>query len=148
MPSVNSHLTKAKNSGTWKAWTNFWGKHNGTWKKPLSVHVKSGGAWVKVWDERPTLTITSNSRSFSNEVGPETIFTTNFTLVANGFNTTTSATSGGVETVVNGGTVAAGSSSTGSAYARYTSDLADNSSYYPTITTTNVSGTVVKQYSN
>ena len=89
MPSVGSHLTRAKHAGVWKAWSKFWARHAGVWKRPLSVHVKSGGAWVKVYDERPVITnvTTSYFTDSSDPYVPVTTYYKNFTVAANGFQT-------------------------------------------------------------
>ena len=151
MPSVGSHLPKAKNGGTWKGWTNFWGKHNGTWKKPLSVHVKSAGSWVKVWDERPQLTITNNTYFYAFDPD-RTLCTTFFTVYANGFNATITATAntgyGGEIASGPGGPVSADGTLSSQVSAYYPYIYGDNSILYPTITVTNASGSVTKQYGN
>ena len=92
MPSVGSHIVKAKGSSVWKSWTNFWAKHSDTWKKPLAVYTKNGGSWVKVWDERPEVTLVSRTKTFKTEnyVG-YTEYTIVVSVKANGFNTTSGA---------------------------------------------------------
>ena len=97
MPSVGSHVPQAREAGSWKNWSKFWAKDGGTWKRPLAVHVKSGGSWVKVWDERPVITsvTTSYVEDTSDPFVPVTTYNKNFTVAANGFETTlTSSPSG------------------------------------------------------
>lgn len=116
MPAVGSHVPQAKNAGSWKNWSKFWAKNGGTWKRPVSVHVKSGGTWVKVYDERPVITdvTTSYSVDTSNPSVPFTTYNKNFTVAANGFETTlTSSPSGATfsqSTISVDGTVAITSS--------------------------------------
>lgn len=143
MPSVGSHLTRAKHLSTWKAWSNFWARHNNTWKKPLSVFVKRNGSWVKVWDERPSITnLTTSAFYDEGAFPPATTYYKNFTVNANGFQTTLSSndpTGFGVtisQTVVNANTSVNVTTET---YAFGP----PNPSYYPTITATNTSGSVV-----
>jgi hypothetical protein len=90
MPSVGSHVPQAKDAGTWKNWSKFWAKDGGTWKRPVSVFVKSSGSWVEVWDEVPVITIveTSYFTDTSNPFVPVTTYYKNFTVAANGFQTT------------------------------------------------------------
>ena len=93
MPKVGSQNPQAKSGGTWKGWSNFWGRHSGIWKKPLSVHVRSGGSWVKVWDERPVIT---NVSTFLFDEGELYYAYKYATISANGFDTTvTGSYSGG-----------------------------------------------------
>lgn len=93
MPAVGSNTTSAKLSSTWKSWSNFWAKHSDTWKKPLGVYVKNGGSWVKIWDERPSITNVVTSYVYDpNTFPPSYIYSKNFTVNANGFNTSLSAT--------------------------------------------------------
>ena len=95
MPSVGSHVPQAKEAGSWKNWSKFWAKDGGTWKRPLAVHVKSGGSWVKVWDERPVITnvTTSYFTDTSDPFVPITTYYKNFTVAANGFETTLTGSS-------------------------------------------------------
>lgn len=157
MPKVGSQSPQAKLSGVWKAWTNCWAKHSGSWKKPLSVHVKSGGSWVKVWDERPVLTITNNTRVITGTLqDPYTTFTTYFTVEANGFNTTITCLENpngyptGVLTV---SSVSANDTVTGSASVTVNQYLSQDpiSQYdfiFAPIQASNSSGSVTKQYYN
>ena len=140
MPAVGSHNTKAQNSGTWKSWSNFWGKHSGTWKKPLGVYVKSSGSWVKVWDERPSITNVATSYNTDTNAFPVvTYYYKNFTVASNGFQTTLTSndpTGLGVtfsQTTVNADTTANVTTDT---FAFGTFDAAN----YPTITASNSSG--------
>ena len=93
----------------------------------------------------PVLQLGSKSRFYSFEENEETIFTTDYIAVANGLVTTFSATSGGVETTPGSGSIPAGTKAVSNVYARYLGNLADNPSYYPTVTLTNAAGTVTKQ---
>lgn len=139
MPSVGSHVPQAKDAGTWKNWSKFWAKDGGTWKRPISVFVKSGGSWVEVWDEVPVITnvTTSYSTDTSDPFVPVTTYNKNFTVAANGFETTlTSSPSGATfsqSTISVDGTVAV------------TSSRAVVGDYDPanmhTVTATNSSGT-------
>lgn len=74
--------------------------------------------------------------------------TSHYVAVANGLVATFSATSGGIETTPGSGSIPAGTTIVNSVYARYEANLAENSTYYPTVTLTNAVGTVTKQYSN
>lgn len=96
MPAVGSHVPQAKNGGTWKNWSKFFAKNGGIWKRPLSVHVKSGGSWVKVYDERPVITnvTTSYVEDTSDPFNPFTTYYKNFTVAANGFQTTLTGSGG------------------------------------------------------
>lgn len=87
MPAVGSHSPKAYQGGSWKNWSKFFARHSGSWKRPISVHVKSGGAWVKVYDERPFLSIQSRNSFFD---GDAWVNQTYFSVSANGFQTTIS----------------------------------------------------------
>jgi hypothetical protein len=90
MPKVGSHNPQAKDAGSWKNWSKFWAKHGGVWKRPVSVFVKSGGSWVEVWDEAPVITnvTTSYVVDTSDPFAPNTTYYKNFTVSANGFQTT------------------------------------------------------------
>lgn len=94
MPAVGSHVPQARNGGTWKNWSKFFARDGGTWKRPLSVHVRSGGSWVKVYDERPVITnvTTSYFTDTSDPFVPVTTYYKNFTVAANGFQTTLTGT--------------------------------------------------------
>lgn len=142
MPSVASHLTRARNSGTWKSWSNFWARHAGVWKKPLSVFVRRNGVWVKVWDERPSITNVTTSYFYdAGAFPPATTYYKNFTIQANGFVATITSndpTGFGVtisQTTVNANTSANVTTET-FAFGSF------NPAYYPTITATNTSGSV------
>lgn len=136
MPSVGSHVPQAKDSGSWKNWSKFWGKDGGTWKRPVSVHVKSGGAWVKVWDERPVVT---NVSTYTFDFGTGVYFNNkDFTLATNGFVTTTSYYDGDV----NGGTSTA-SYSSDTINAVSTTRLDYSPFTYPSVTVSNPSATFV-----
>lgn len=96
MPAVGSNVPQAREGGTWKNWSKFFTRHNGSWKRPLSVHVKSGGSWVKVYDERPVITnVSTNWYTDTSDFLPVTYYYKNFTVAANGFETTLSGTSPG-----------------------------------------------------
>lgn len=146
MPSVASHLTRARNSGVWKFWSNFWARHNGVWKKPLSVFVRRNGAWVKVWDERPELISTGTGYYTDENVIPiTTYYYKSGTFNANGFQSTVTATSpslfGATILSPNPTTVAANSTSVfvnveSSTFGYY------DPAYFPTVTITNASGSV------
>lgn len=134
MPAVGSHNTKAQNAGTWKSWSNFWAKHSGTWKKPLGVYTKSGGSWVKVWDERPVISNVATSYVTDYNAFPVvTYYYKNFTVAANGFQTTLTGDTTFSQTTVNADTTANVTTET---FAFGTFD----SGNYPTITATNSSG--------
>lgn len=98
MPKVGSHNPQAKDAGSWKNWSKFWAKHGGVWKRPLSVFVKSGGSWVEVWDETPVITNVSTYYTVdtSDPFIPVTFYYKNFTVSANGFETTLSSNFTGV----------------------------------------------------
>lgn len=141
MPAVGSHVPQAREAGSWKNWSKFWAKDGGTWKRPVAVHVKSGGSWVKVWDERPVITdvTTSYFEDTSDPFVPVTTYYKNFTVAANGFETTLTGSGGlsGVtfsqSTISVDGTVAVTSSSgTVGTY---------NPANMHTVTATNPSGT-------
>ena len=87
MPKVGFQNPQAKDGGTWKTWSKFWAKHSGSWKRPISVFVKSGGSWVEVYDETPV--VTNVSRGVIGFNPSTNLYTTqtNFTLYANGFQT-------------------------------------------------------------
>ena len=87
MPKVGFQNPQAKDGGTWKTWSKFWAKHSGSWKRPISVFVKSGGSWVEVYDETPVVTdIVTRVISYNPGTG-EYVTQKNFTLYANGFQT-------------------------------------------------------------
>lgn len=90
MPAVGSNAPQARNGGTWKNWSKFFARHSNTWKRPVSVHVRSGGSWVKVYDERPVITnvTTSYFEDTSDPFVTVTTYYKNFTVAANGFQTT------------------------------------------------------------
>lgn len=94
MPAVGSNAPQARNGGTWKNWSKFFARHSNTWKRPVSVHVRSGGSWVKVYDERPVITnvTTSYFTDTSDPFAPVTTYYKNFTVAANGFQTTLTGT--------------------------------------------------------
>jgi hypothetical protein len=95
MPKVGSQNPQAKNAGSWKVWSKFWGKHNGSWKRPISVFVKSSGSWVEVWDETPVISnvTTSYFTDTSDPFVPVTTYYKNFDVSANGFETTLTGSS-------------------------------------------------------
>ncbi len=143
MPSVGSHSPQARSGGSWKGWSNFWGRHNNTWKKPLSVFVRSGGTWVKVWDERPSITNISTSHfTDTGSIPVTTFYYKNFTVNSNGFQTTLTSndpTGLGVDfsqTTVNADTTANVTTET-SEFGTY------NPAKFPTITASNASGSEV-----
>lgn len=136
MPAVGSHTASAKLSSTWKSWSNFWAKHSDTWKKPLGVYVKNGGSWVKIWDERPVITnVTTSYFTDTNAFPVNTTYYKNFTVNANGFQTTLTGDTSFSQTTVNANTTADITTET---FAFGTFDAAN----YPTITATNSSGSV------
>jgi hypothetical protein len=145
MPAVGSHSPQARSGGSWKGWSNFWGRHNGTWKKPLSVHVRSGGSWVKVWDERPTITNITTSYVTVPASPPEpetTSYYKNFTISANGFQTSiTSNDPTGFGVTISQTTINADNT------VNVTTETYDiggyNASKFPTITASNASGSEV-----
>jgi len=141
MPTVGSHLTRAKQGGVWKAWSNFWAKHAGVWKKPLSVHVKSGGSWVKVWDERPSVTGVSTSwfTDYSDFL-PVTYYFKNFTISANGFDTTLTGTSPSGSVNFSQTSVTANNTVGVSSSSAWIGEY--NPSNMHTVTATNVSGNI------
>lgn len=145
MPSVGSHVPKAKDSGTWKSWSNFWAKHSGSWKKPLGVYVKSGGSWVKVWDERPTITLVERVY-YTYPYAPGlyfSVFGLKFTVSANGFDTSLSSSvteqpsPSSVSANTTSGTISVG--------VQYNGYYTDDPAKYPIITATNASGTSTLQ---
>lgn len=144
MPSVASHLTRARNSGTWKSWSNFWARHAGVWKKPLSVFVRRNGVWVKVWDERPVF-VTTNTTYFedTNTIPVTTTYYKTGTFNANGFSTTlTASTTSQFGVIINSPnptTVAANSSNVNFSVETYEFGYY-NAAYFPTVTITNASG--------
>lgn len=95
MPAVGSNAPKARLSGTWKSWSDVWGKHGGSWKKPIQVYAKSGGTWKEVWNARPIVSGVTWSSGYNSNLG---IWLTSFSasVNANGYSTTvTSTVSGG-----------------------------------------------------
>jgi hypothetical protein len=87
MPAVGSQNPRARYNGTWKTWSKFWAKHSGAWKRPISVFVKSGGSWVEVYDEAPTVANVAKQVINFNPGTGQYVTQTNFTLYANGFQT-------------------------------------------------------------
>ena len=146
MPVVGSEdgvTVNAKSGGTWKSWSAFWAKHSGTWKKPLGVYVKKSNNWVKVWDEKPVLTITSKNFSVSNN-GDGTYthyYNSYFTIDTVNFDTTVSASNGVTPSPTS---VTAGNSASGSATRVIVVSSPFNQGAYATITASNVSGSVSK----
>lgn len=145
MPAVGSNSPQARSGGAWKGWSNFWARHAGTWKKPLSVFARRNGVWVKVWDERPS--ISNVTTSFNYNAGgsgepPSTTYFKSFTVNANGFQTNiTSNDPTGFGVSISQTVIGAGVTTT---VFTETYDLGSpNPSFYPTITASNASGTVV-----
>lgn len=143
MPSVGSNNPQARQGGTWKSWSNFWGRHNGSWKKPLSVHVRHNGSWVKVWDERPSISSLSNTYFLdSNAFPPIHYYTKSFTIQSNGFQTTMTATSpSGIVSFNQSTTVNADTSQFTEAVSQQIGGSYDPNGW-PTVTATNASGSI------
>ena len=144
MPAVGSNTTSAKLSSVWKSWSNFWARHSGTWKKPLGVWVKRSGSWVKIWDERPSITNVATSYVYDPySFPPSYTYYKNFTINANGFNVSLTATTPNPfgtsfsQTTVNANTTANVTTETVQLGGSY------DPAQYPTITAANASGQVV-----
>lgn len=146
MPSVASHLTRARNSGVWKSWSKFWARHNGVWKKPFSVFVRRNGVWVKIWDERPELISTGTSYYTDESILPPTTFYYKTgTFNSNGFSSTVTATAPGVL----GATISSPNPTTVAANSENVWIFVETSnfgyydpSYFATVTITNACGSV------
>lgn len=143
MPAVGSNSTQARNGGVWKAWSNFWARHNGTWKKPLSVFARRNGVWVKVWDERPSISnVQTNFIYDGGAFPPATSYYKTFNINSNGFQTNITSndpTGFGVsisQTVIGANVVT-------QVFTETYAFGSPNPSFYPTITASNASGTVV-----
>ena len=144
MPAVGSNAVSAKLSSTWKVWSNFWARHSGVWKKPLGVWVRRGGTWVKVWDERPSISNVATSYVYDpNTFPPSYVYYKNFTINANGFNASLTATTPSPfgtsfsQTTVNANVVANVTTETFQLGGSY------DPAMYPTITASNSSGQVI-----
>lgn len=143
MPSVGSHSPQARLSNTWKNWSNFWGRHNGSWKKPLSVHVRHNGSWVKVWDERPAASGVTNTYFVDTNALPVVhYYTKSFTIQANGFQTTLSASFPTGDGAFNQSTTVNADNSQFTEAVTYQTGGTYDANNWPTVTATNASGSI------